>query len=177
MKVKFYGTRGSIPVCHKGFLEFGGNTTSIKLTRDNGRIALIDAGSGIRNLGKDLMEEGLGQDQLFIGFTHFHWDHIQGFPFFVPAYNPDLIINILAMGREQGINNLKDIFTNQMKSEYFPVPFDMMGATFNFLHIHQNELKINDAIIRVIKQDHPGGSFGYEMYDNNKKFVFSYCFV
>ena len=113
MKIKFYGTRGSIPVSHKDFLEFGGNTTSIKILRDNGRVAILDAGSGIRNLGKDLLKEDLDQRELFIAFSHFHWDHIQGFPFFEPAYNPDLVINILALGRDREITNLEGIFKEQ----------------------------------------------------------------
>ena len=69
MKIKFYGTRGSIPVCGHDYSEFGGNTTSIKITKDDGRITIIDAGSGIRNLGKDLIKEGFNQKDLFIGFT------------------------------------------------------------------------------------------------------------
>ena len=91
MKIKFYGTRGSIPVCDRDFLEFGGNTTSIMVTRDNGRVAILDAGTGIRQIGIDLVKNGFDQKELFIGFTHFHWDHIQGFPFFGPAYNPNMI--------------------------------------------------------------------------------------
>ena len=168
MKVKFYGTRGSIPVCDRDYLEFGGNTTSIKVTRDNGRIAIIDAGSGIRNLGKDLMKDGFHQDELFIGFTHFHWDHIQGLPFFSPAYNPNTVINILALGKGREIENLEGIFKEQMKSEYFPIPLEGMGAKFNFLQIEQNELKINDTSVRVIKQNHPGGSFGYRLEEKGK---------
>lgn len=171
MKIKFYGTRGSIPVCDQDFLEFGGNTTSIKITRDNGWISILDAGSGIRNLGKDLIKENFYQDGLFIGFTHFHWDHIQGFPFFDPAFDPNLVINILAMGKNREIENLEDIFKGQMKAEYFPVPLERMGATFNFLQIDQNELKINDSSIRVIKQNHPGGSFGYRLEDRGKSLV------
>jgi phosphoribosyl 1,2-cyclic phosphodiesterase len=171
MKIKFYGTRGSIPVCERNFLEFGGNTTSIKITRDNGRIAIIDAGSGIRNLGRDLIKEDFHQDELFIGFTHFHWDHIQGFPFFAPAYNPNMVINILAMGKDRKIENLKDIFKRQMNSENFPVPLEDMGATFNFLQVEQNELKINNTSVQVIKQNHPGGSFGYRLEDNEKSLV------
>jgi phosphoribosyl 1,2-cyclic phosphodiesterase len=132
MKIKFYGTRGSLPVCEQDYLEFGGNTTSIKITLSSGRIAIIDAGSGIRNLGRDLIKEGFYQDQLFIGFTHFHWDHIQGFPFFATAYNPNMVINILAMGKDRNIENLEGIFREQMKTEYFPVPMEDMGATFNF---------------------------------------------
>jgi len=172
MKIKFYGTRGSIPVCDRDFLEFGGNTTSIKITRDNGRVAIIDAGSGIRNLGSDLIKEGFHQNEVFIGFTHFHWDHIQGFPFFGPAYDSNMIINILAMGKDREIDNLEDIFKGQMKPEYFPVPLQSMGASFNFLQLEQNELNLNGVSARVIKQNHPGGSFGYRLEDNGKTFVF-----
>ena len=172
MKIKFYGTRGSIPVCNQEFLEFGGNTTAVKITRDNGRISILDAGTGIRQLGIDLVKNGFHQKELFIGFTHFHWDHIQGFPFFGPAYDTNMVINILAMGKDRGITNLEGIFKGQMKPEYFPVPLQSMGAKFNFLKLEQNELNINGAKVRVIKQNHPGGSFGYRMEDNGKSFVF-----
>jgi phosphoribosyl 1,2-cyclic phosphodiesterase len=171
MKVKFYGTRGSIPVSDQAFLEFGGNTTSIKITRDNGRVAILDAGSGIRKLGKDILLEDLHQNDLFIAFSHFHWDHIQGFPFFEPAYDPDMIINILALGKNREITNLKGIFKGQMEAQYFPVPLNSMGAKFNFLQVNRNKLIINDAVIRVIKQNHPGGSYGYRMEDNGKSLV------
>lgn len=172
MKIKFYGTRGSIPICDKDFLEFGGNTTSVKITRDNGRIAVIDAGTGIRQLGIDLEKMELIQDEIFIAFTHFHWDHIQGFPFFNPAYNSEMIINILAMGEAREINDLEGIFKEQMRHEYFPVPLKSMGAKFNFLQLEQNEITSNGAVVRVIKQNHPGGSYGYRMEDNGKVFVF-----
>jgi phosphoribosyl 1,2-cyclic phosphodiesterase len=171
MKIKFYGTRGSITVCHRDFLEFGGNTTCIKVTRDNGRISIIDAGTGIRELGKDLTKNDFYQDELFIGFTHFHWDHIQGFPFFASAYETNMTINLLAMGKDREIKNLEDIFKGQMKSEYFPIPLEGMGAKCNFLQFDQNEMVIKDSLIRVIKQNHPGGSFGYRMDDNGKSVV------
>jgi len=172
MKVKFYGTRGSIPVCNRDFLEFGGNTTSIKVTRDNGRVAILDAGTGIRQLGIDFIKNEFHQKDLFIGFTHFHWDHIQGFPFFGPAYDSNMVINILAIGKDRGINDLEEIFKGQMKPEYFPVPLQSMGAKFNFLKLEQNEMNINGVKVRVIKQNHPGGSFGYRIEDNGKSFVF-----
>ena len=89
MKLKFYGTRGSIPICDAGFQQFGGNTTCLQITfTDTNRIAIIDAGTGLRNLGRDLRAIGHKQEQIAIAFTHFHWDHIQGFPFFAPAYDP-----------------------------------------------------------------------------------------
>ena len=96
MKLKFYGTRGSIPICDAGFQQFGGNTTCLQITfTDTNRIAIIDAGTGLRNLGRDLLAIGHKQEQIVIAFTHFHWDHIQGFPFFAPAYDPGQKITFL----------------------------------------------------------------------------------
>lgn len=90
MKVKFYGVRGSLPVCGREFERFGGNTTCIRILREKAnRIAIVDAGTGIRNLGKEIIKAGLSQQIINILFTHFHWDHIQGLPFF-----PRLIILI-----------------------------------------------------------------------------------
>ena len=134
MKIKFYGVRGSLPVSGREFEKYGGNTTCIKIFRENvNRIAIIDAGTGIRILGKEIMREALTQNIINILFTHFHWDHIQGFPFFSPAYNQNQRIGILAMGRRGKINNLKEIFSMQMQKEYFPVDLETMGAHFEFL--------------------------------------------
>ena len=168
MKIKFYGTRGSIPICDRNFLEFGGNTTSIKITRDDGRVSILDAGSGIRKLGADLLKSGWKQPELFIGFSHFHWDHIQGFPFFAPAYNKDQVINILAMGKERQLENLEEIFRGQMRPEYFPVPLEGMGAQFSFMKLDENEMERNGMTVKVIKQQHPGDSYGYRLEDNGK---------
>src|SRR5947208_1507158 len=134
MKVKFYGTRGSTPVCECDYQEFGGNTTCVLLTGDHGRIAILDAGSGIRNLGKDLIASGQRQDgTTFIALSHFHWDHIQGFPFFAPAYDPSRHFTISAFGRGEAVRDLRSIFAGQMQPEYFPIPLDHMGAAFAFL--------------------------------------------
>ena len=110
MKLKFYGTRGSIPVCDPGFQQFGGNTTCLQITfTDTNRIAIIDAGTGLRNLGRDLRAIGHKQEQIVIAFSHFHWDHIQGFPFFAPAYDPRQKITLLTLGRDQSATDLRQI--------------------------------------------------------------------
>src|SRR5207237_1317338 len=164
MKLKFYGTRGSIPVCDVGFQEFGGDTTCLQITfTDTNRIAIIDAGTGIRNLGKDLRAIGHKQDQIVIAFSHFHWDHIQGFPFFAPAYDPKQKITLLTLGRDQTITNLREIFEVQMQAEYFPVQLDHMGANFEFLQIadaSEHVTGINDVETVVTAQSHnnPGGA-------------------
>ncbi len=171
MKIKFYGTRGSIPICHPEYMEFGGNTTCFKVTQDNGRASIFDAGTGIRNLGKDLIRDGFHPPELFIGFSHFHWDHIQGLPFFDPAYNPENVINILGMVEDRGINDLEDIFKSQMLPEYFPVPLERMGAKFNFLLPENNAIELIGTSISFIKQNHPGGSYGYRIEENGQCLV------
>ncbi len=164
MKVKFYGTRGSVPVYDRDFLEFGGNTTCIRMFREDLRLtSILDAGTGIIKLGRELVAQGFQQEKLFIGFTHFHWDHIQGFPFFAPAYNPSQDIAILAMGKGRNIVSLESIFAGQMQSEYFPVPLDKMGARFNFILDEENKAIKNNATISTIRQSHPGGSYGYRL--------------
>src|SRR5690349_3805165 len=104
MKVKFYGVRGSLPTCGPEYQRYGGNTTCLLITREKvDRIVIVDAGTGIRNLGKELMSRQYKQETINILFSHFHSDHIQGFPFFMPAYNTEQKIGILVMGKERKI--------------------------------------------------------------------------
>jgi phosphoribosyl 1,2-cyclic phosphodiesterase len=173
MKIKFYGVRGSLPVCGREFERYGGNTTCIKIFRENvNRIAIIDAGTGIRILGKEIMREGVTQNIINILFTHFHWDHIQGFPFFSPAYNQNQRIGILAMGRRGKINNLKEIFSMQMQKEYFPVDLETMGAHFEFLTYGDKET-IYGATVTTVAQHHlvQGGSYGFRIEDEEGSLV------
>lgn len=173
MKVKFYGVRGSLPVCGREFERYGGNTTCILILRElANRIAIMDAGTGIRNLGKELVEKGISQNIINILFSHFHWDHIQGFPFFAPNYNPDQRIGILAMGRKGKIKNLKEIFSMQMQKEYFPIQLDMMGAQFEF-YTYGDKETIYGAHVKSIAQYHmyKGGSYGFRIDDENVSLV------
>jgi len=170
MKIKFYGVRGSLPVCGREFERYGGNTTCIKIHREAAnRIAIVDAGTGIRNLGKEIVTSHLSQNVINILFSHFHLDHIQGLPYFAPAYNKEQRIGILAMGRRGKIKNLKEIFSTQMKEEYFPIGLDMMGAQFEFLTYGDKE-KLFGAWVQAIPQHHiyPGGSYGIRAEDESK---------
>jgi len=174
MFIKFYGTRGSIPVCEKGFQEFGGNTTCVGLFgEDHEDIVIFDAGTGIRNLGKELMKKQfLPNQRIIIGFSHFHWDHIQGFPFFAPAYDPSKNIELVAYGKDLTIPNLKDVFLKQMESTFFPISLDDMGAKFSFELRKINE-QINDkGKLYVNAHSHPGGAHGYRLEINGKIIVF-----
>jgi phosphoribosyl 1,2-cyclic phosphodiesterase len=173
LKIKFYGVRGSLPVCGREFERYGGNTTCILILREHAnRIAILDAGTGIRNLGKELMSKGISQNIINIVFSHFHWDHIQGFPFFAPAYNPEQKIGILAFGRKGKIKNLKEIFTTQMQKEYFPVGLSKMGAQFEFYSYGDKET-IYGAKVTSVAQYHKyrGGSYGMRLEDENVSLV------
>ena len=175
MKIKFYGTRGSIPVSDPGFMEFGGNTTCVFISGiDEGAGAIImDAGTGIRNLGKDILERKIDiNDNISLGFTHFHWDHIQGFPFFAPAYNPDSIIQISTAGKRE-VHNLKDIFSTQMQSIYFPVQLENMGAQITFQKYDTDEIVgEKGAIVSTVDVNHPGGCIGVRFRFKQKSVVF-----
>ncbi|MEJ2195256.1 MAG: MBL fold metallo-hydrolase [Ignavibacteriaceae bacterium] len=180
MIVKFFGVRGSIPVCNADYQAFGGNTTCVQIRlQDTNTIAIFDAGTGIRDLGKEYLQNDHHQDEIFIAFSHFHWDHIQGFPFFGPAFIKNQKINILAMGEDRQQKNLKDIFRVQMREVYFPVQLDKMGANFNFMLLDKDmeifrgaESGSKPTIVIANKHNHPGGAFGYRIERESKVFVF-----
>jgi phosphoribosyl 1,2-cyclic phosphodiesterase len=175
MKIKFYGTRGSLPVCEREFQVFGGNTTCISLTGRNNGVAILDAGTGIRNLGKDLTAKGHEQfGNIYIGFSHFHWDHIQGFPFFLPAYDSRRHFTISAIGKGRSAKNLRGIFATQMLPEYFPVALDQMGAKFSFHQSETDHFISNGVKVTVAEHNHPGGTYGYRIEDVDGK-VLVYC--
>jgi phosphoribosyl 1,2-cyclic phosphodiesterase len=167
LNVKFYGTRGSIPVSGIEYQEFGGNTTCIRLMApETKRIGIIDAGTGIRELGRELAAIGYRQKEMFITFTHFHWDHIQGFPFFAPAYDPSLVLDILVMGPREGVDDLRDIFDAQLQEKFFPVQLDNMGARFEFLYFDERKRTFTppdgiDVEVTAVKHRHPGGAYSY----------------
>src|ERR1043166_1425946 len=178
MKLKFYGVRGSTPVCEAGFQQFGGNTTCFQITSTKtNRIAIIDAGTGLRNLGRDIRAIGHHQDELIIAFTHFHWDPLQAFPFFATADNPQRKIAVLTLGQGQSIGNLREIFEVPLQSQYFPVQLDQMGAQFEFLKVDdaskQFPVGVDDVETNVTGQrhNHPGGAYGFRIERGGKVLV------
>ena len=109
-------------------------------------------------------------------FTHFHWDHIQGFPFFAPAYDPNQKITLLTVGRDQTITDLREIFEVQMQAEYFPVQLDHMGANFEFLQIadaskHFTGINNVETVVTAQRHNHPGGAYSFRIERNGKVLV------
>ena len=174
MTIKFYGTRGSLPICQYDYMEYGGNTTCVAIYDKTGdSILIFDAGTGIRRLGKEIMtNDYLRKKKIVILFSHFHWDHIQGFPFFDPAYVPDMDITIGMIGTKMSINELKDILSTQMGSKYFPVQLDRMGANTIFDTKTSNEVIFPGGRIISNFHSHPGGAYGYRLESEDKCVVF-----
>lgn len=171
-RIKFYGVRGSIPVCGEGFQKFGGNTSCVLLEGPK-RTVILDAGTGIRELGKEMAQDPhLGIERpCYLAFSHFHWDHIQGLPFFAPAYDSRRTFTISAIGRGDRGDDLRSIFETQMLEEYFPVSFDGMGAKIVFLHHPESHMSMGEAFVRVAKHNHPGGAYSYRFHDTEGKIV------
>ncbi len=168
MKIKVLGTRGSIPTPGKETIKYGGNTTCIDLTINSGKKIIIDAGSGIRLLSKEIISKKINHIDLFL--THSHWDHIQGFPFFVPIYNPNFSIKIFAASPTY--EKLVDILKGQMKHLYYPVPFRKIGAKIEFEKIRKSGISIDGVKISSILTNHPLDTHAFKFEENGKTFVF-----
>ncbi|RJR49242.1 MAG: MBL fold metallo-hydrolase [Desulfobacteraceae bacterium] len=170
MKVKFWGTRGSIAVPGKNTTLYGGNTTCVELTLGCGRTVIIDAGTGIRALGEKLTAAGEEVD-VHLLVTHIHWDHILGFPFFSPIYKR---ANRLAIdGFPTCMKGLRYTFDNKMGDGFFPITFDALKAQVTFLNrLDKGSLEIDGTTIDSVPLHHPQGGFGYRFKEDGKVLVF-----
>ncbi len=170
MSIRFWGTRGSIPTPGRQTEKFGGNTTCVEVRHED-TIIVLDAGSGIREMSLEWLNEfGTKPINATMLFTHYHWDHLQGFPFFTAAYMPNNTLNIY--GNTPGGESLEDILSGQMQGAYFPVPLSAMQATMNFHPVSQ-EFSIDGIRIKTMSLPHPGGCIGYRLEVDNSIFVFA----
>ncbi len=163
----FWGTRGSIPVSGSSFVRHGGNTPSLEIN-DGQSTIIIDAGTGIRELGIKLMKEPPQPLHLFIGHTH--WDHIQGFPFFTPAYRPGTSLTVY--GASGFGKDLKSIFSGQLDADYFPVQLEDFPSTISFKQLTENPIVIGKTKISWEYVHHPGAAVGFKFELGKKKIVY-----
>ena len=161
-RLKFWGVRGSIPTPGPATVQYGGNTSCVEV-RAEGEIIILDAGSGIRRLGLALAEEFKDQSlNLTLLITHTHWDHIQGFPFFVPAYDPRNKLRIL--GYEGAKEGLHSTLTYQMESPYFPVSLQHMPGNIHVTELKELDFSIGQVKIAASFVNHPGVCVGYRLF-------------
>ncbi len=168
MKIKFWGTRGSIPVSGPEYNRYGGDTTCVEIRNKENEIIIIDAGSGIRRLGKSLLEEG--RKSYTVLFTHSHWDHVMGFPFFMPVYRNDTEIHM--MGCPFAQNAVKDMISKTMQPPTFPVRFEEVASKFYFSEICTDGFNIGSMRIIPTLLSHPNHGLGYKFIEDGVSFVF-----
>jgi len=150
---------------------YGGNTTCIQVTTSGGDHIILDCGSGLHNLGRELLKGDFskGKGMASIILSHTHWDHIQGIPFFAPLYFEGNRFNFYSP-----YSDLKERFELQHTPTHFPIMFDYMPATKEFFTIsYDEEFYINDTRIFVKKMPHPGSSIAIRIDDRGKSFVFT----
>ena len=160
MRVKFHGVRGSIATAGEATRRYGGNTSCVSVHVAD-RTLVFDAGTGIRSLGNELLARP-GRVELF--FSHLHWDHIQGFPFFAPAFVPGNLIVLRAVDHGAGEGGLHAVLDGQMRAPTFPVGLDVMRAELAFEDLAPGELvKVGGAAVRHTSVDHPNGCVAYRV--------------
>ncbi len=171
MKIRVWGARGSIPVPGPKTVKYGGNTSCLEVRTGSGNLIIFDAGTGIRALGEALEAEG-GAIEGHIFFTHVHWDHIQGFPFFMPAYGKENTFHIY--GEKKFKTSLEDTLSGQMQYPNFPVLLEELTAGMTFNHLSEfDEVKVGSARVRCIRGNHPDSVFIYRVDENGKSMVYA----
>lgn len=145
----------------------GGNTPCVEVTLKSGSRLVFDAGSGMRVMGK--LSDLPSDRHYHLFMSHFHWDHIQGLPFFDSAYNPNIIFEVYSP-----FPNMKEFFARQMVAPYYPVDFSAVEKHFNFHQIEPGQvLSIGGAEVSCVKMSHPGDSFSYAVVEDGHKFVYA----
>jgi phosphoribosyl 1,2-cyclic phosphodiesterase len=157
----FWGTRGSIPTPGPDTARYGGNTACISIDGPAGRLVILDAGSGLRPLGHELMKQRNGPLTADILLSHTHWDHIQGLPFFKPLSARGTSVSIYGAAQE-GVP-LKEILGRQMDPMVFPVPLNALAAALTVVEISEGDFEIDDFRICSFRLRHPGTTLGYRL--------------
>ena len=159
--LKFWGVRGSVPTPGAATVRYGGNTSCVELRAD-GEIIVLDAGTGIRPLGLELAREFNGAGiRMTLLITHTHWDHIQGFPFFQPAYESKN--TILVLGFEGARQGLANTLAGQMENPYFPIALQQMPGNVVIEELQSFDFKIGPVLVKAAMMNHPGVAVGYRL--------------
>ncbi len=173
MKVRFWGVRGSIPVPGPDTVRIGGNTPCVEVQTADREVIILDAGTGIRLLGLDLAQRSMERLMAVLLFSHTHWDHIQGLPFFSP---PRVRPNRLVILGEQRVDKrLEQILADQMADAYLPFTLDDLNADLLIKEVYDGEKIVvgNATSILPRRLLHPGGVFGYRITCQNSTVVYA----
>jgi phosphoribosyl 1,2-cyclic phosphodiesterase len=174
MKVRFWGVRGSFPVPGQRTNRYGGNTSCVEVRPHGGDPIIIDAGTGIRRLGKQLMLDafGDGRGTAHLLISHTHWDHIQGLPFFSPLYKRGNTLHLFARQRDD--THLRAVFESQTEEPYFPVPMASLKAEICFHELMEGQsFDIGTAKISCTRLNHPWIAIAYRIDVDGASLVYA----
>jgi phosphoribosyl 1,2-cyclic phosphodiesterase len=159
--VRFWGTRGSIPTPGPHTTRYGGNTACVTITGPGGELLILDAGSGLRPLGHELMARRNGPLTADILITHTHWDHIQGLPFFKPLSSAGNTFRVF--GAAQDGTPLESILRRQMDPMVFPIPLEAFAAAIEVQEIGEGTLELPNFHVSSFRLRHPGTTLGFRV--------------
>ena len=169
LSVRIWGCRGSIAAPEKALGKYGGNTSCIELVLPGNQHLIFDAGTGIRALGNALVQESPLRAAVFL--THFHWDHIQGMPFFKPIYIPGNEFHLY--GPAESNEALLDTIAGQIGGPFFPISPDAFRASMRYNGVQEQELEALGIKITTLYVMHPGTTLGYRVDINGHSVVFA----
>jgi len=172
MHISFWGVRGSYPVPGPNTVRYGGHTSCIEARSDSGGCLIVDAGTGLRGLGHKLAEaQGAQPCHYHVILSHVHWDHIQGLPFFEPAYLEGTRISIYAL-RAAAVE-LKQVIGGITRHEFFPVNLEAVPADFEFHEVEPGvPFEIDDFTLMPVALNHPFGAVGYRVTADGSSFAY-----
>jgi CheY-like chemotaxis protein/phosphoribosyl 1,2-cyclic phosphodiesterase len=171
MRVRFWGTRGSIAVPGPDTVRFGGNTSCVEVTTNGGDCFMFDCGTGARALGAKLVACAHKPISATILLSHTHWDHIQGFPFFAPLFIPGTRITVC--GPEGSGRSLREVLAGQMEFTYFPVDIGQLPASITFQELGEGTYEIGGARIVAQYLHHPTMTLGYRVEVDGAALVYA----
>ena len=161
MYVRFWGTRGSIASPGESTARYGGNTSCVEVRAADGTVIVLDCGTGARELGLHLVRTMPAPMRLHLFIGHTHWDHIQGFPFFVPAFLPGSELNVYApLGFQQ---SLEEAMSGQMEYSYFPVKLRDLRSRIHFTELEEGFFRVGDVLVETQYLNHTAPTIAYRM--------------
>jgi phosphoribosyl 1,2-cyclic phosphodiesterase len=170
LDVRFWGTRGSLPVPGPLTHVYGGSTSCVEV-RANGHVLVFDAGTGIRELGGTLMESGK-PPPVHLFFSHYHWDHIMGFPFFTPIYVPGAELHLY--GETKNGQSVLEILSGQMHPPYFPIKWNMVNATVDWTPVEPDkDVHLGDVTVKTCRLNHPQDALAYRVEYGGRSVVYA----
>jgi len=173
MKVRFWGVRGSVPVPGASTVRYGGNTACVEVTGGAGECVILDAGTGLRPLGMDMLGRCPLPSPIHLLITHTHWDHIEGFPFFAPCYLREAEVRVFGPAHFRSDRSLRAIFEAQMQYEFFPVSNQQLAASISYESLAETSFSIGTLRVATQFMNHSVQCLGYRISGRSATLVYT----